>query len=77
MHVWEVLHHELLAVIPVAWEKEEFSNRYISRKSWYLTEAVVLLEIDGVLGDHDGVLDVSLHPFQALDALVASVPVER
>ena len=50
----------------------------LNSQNWFqLTEAVVLLEIDGVLGDHDGVLDVSLHPFQALDALVASVPLER
>ena len=36
--------------------------------------AKVLLEVDDVLGDHDRVLDVRLHPLQALDALVASVP---
>ena len=39
-----------------------------------LTKAEVLLEVDDVLGDHDRVLDVRLHPLQALDALVASVP---
>merc|ERR1712107_965730 len=33
----------------------------------------VLLQVDPELRDHDGVFQVSLHPFQALDALVASV----
>ena len=36
--------------------------------------AEVLLEVDDVLGDHDRVLDVVLHPFKALDALLTSVP---
>ena len=39
-----------------------------------LTEAIVLLEIDGELSDHDRVLDVRLNPFKALDTLVAGVP---
>ena len=39
-----------------------------------LTNAVVLLKVDNVLSNHDRVLDVRLHPLQALDALVASVP---
>merc|ERR1719209_1801583 len=38
-----------------------------------VAEAVVLLEIDGELSNHDRVLNVSLNPIQALDALVASV----
>merc|ERR1719219_1213036 len=38
-----------------------------------VAEAVVLLEIDGELCDHDWILDVGLDPFQALDALVAGV----
>ena len=46
----------------------------ISQNWFQLTEAVVLLEIDGELCDHDWVLDVGLDPFQALDALVAGVP---
>ena len=36
--------------------------------------AEVLLEVDDVLGDHDRVLDVVLHPFKALDTLLTSVP---
>ena len=36
--------------------------------------AKVLLEVDDVLGDHDRVLDVVLHPFKALDTLLTSVP---
>ena len=39
-----------------------------------LTEAIVLLEIDGELSDHDRVLDVRPNPLQSLDALVAGVP---
>ena len=39
-----------------------------------LTNAVVLLKVDNVLSNHDRVLDVGLHPFKALDALVAGVP---
>ena len=39
-----------------------------------LTNAVVLLKVDNVLSNHDRVLDVRLHPFKALDALVAGVP---
>merc|ERR1719219_153820 len=42
-----------------------------------VAEAVVLLEVDGELCDHDWVLDVRLHPFQALDALVARVLFSR
>ena len=38
--------------------------------------AEVLFEVDDVLGDHDRVLDVVLHPFKALDALLTSVPEE-
>ena len=55
VHAGEVLHHQGLAVLPVA-------------------QAEVLLEVDGHLGDHDGVLDVHLDPLQALDALLAGVP---
>ena len=40
-----------------------------------LTNAVVLLKVDNVLSNHDRVLDVCLHPFKALDTLVAGVPV--
>merc|ERR1711933_403115 len=54
VHGREVLHHQLLAVIPVA-------------------QAVVLLKIDGELSNHDRIFNVSLNPFQALDALVACV----
>ena len=39
-----------------------------------LTNAVVLLKVDNVLSNHDRVLDVGLHPFKALDTLVAGVP---
>ena len=39
-----------------------------------LTQAEVLLKIDNVLGDHDGILNVGLNPLQALDALVTGVP---
>ena len=39
-----------------------------------LTNAVVLLKVDNVLSNHDRVLDVRLHPFKALDTLVAGVP---
>ena len=38
--------------------------------------AEVLFEVDDVLGDHDRVLDVVLHPFKALDTLLTSVPEE-
>ena len=38
--------------------------------------AEVLLEVDDVLGNHDRVLDVVLHPFKALDTLLTSVPEE-
>jgi hypothetical protein len=36
--------------------------------------AEVLLEVDDILSNHDGVLDVHLHPLQALDALLTRVP---
>ena len=39
-----------------------------------LTLAEVLLEVDDILGNHDGVLDVGLNPLQALDTLLACVP---
>ena len=39
-----------------------------------LTNAVVLLKVDNVLSNHDRVLDVGLHPFKTLDALVTGVP---
>ena len=39
-----------------------------------LTQAVVLLEVDDILGNHDWVFNVSLHPLKALDALVTGVP---
>ena len=38
--------------------------------------AEVLFEVDDVLGDHDRVLDVVLHPFKTLDTLLTSVPEE-
>merc|ERR1712165_390663 len=38
-----------------------------------VAEAIVLLEIDGELSDHDRVLDVRLNPLQSFDALVAGV----
>ena len=39
-----------------------------------LTQAEVLLEIDDILSNHDRIFNVGLNPFQALDALVTSVP---
>ena len=39
-----------------------------------LTQAVVLLEVDDILGNHDWVFNVSFNPLQALDALVTGVP---
>ena len=39
-----------------------------------LTQAVVLLEIDDKLGNHDWIFNVSLNPLKALNALVTSVP---
>ena len=39
-----------------------------------LTQAVVLLEVDDILGNHDWVFNVSFHPLKALDALVTGVP---
>ena len=39
-----------------------------------VTLAEVLLEVDNILCDHDGILDVGLNPLQALDALLAGVP---
>ena len=39
-----------------------------------LTQAVVLLKIDDVLGNHDRILNVGLDPLEALDTLVTSVP---
>ena len=39
-----------------------------------LTQTEVLLKIDDVLSNHDRIFNVSLNPFQALDALVACVP---
>ena len=39
-----------------------------------VTLAEVLLEVDNILCDHDGILDVGLNPLQALDALVTGVP---
>ena len=62
----------LLVVVVVACEQR--SSMVFEQNP--LTEAEVLLEVDDVLGDHDRVLDVRLHPFQALDALVARVPLE-
>jgi len=38
-----------------------------------VAQAEVLLQVDPELCDHDWVFQVSLHPLQALDALVASV----
>merc|ERR1719370_2703621 len=54
----------------------------IAGKSWIACSlqpsqsvlAEVLFEVDDVLGDHDRVLDVVLHPFKALDTLLTSVP---
>ena len=39
-----------------------------------LTQAEVLLEIDDILSNHDRIFNIGLNPFQALDALVTSVP---
>ena len=39
-----------------------------------LTQAVILLEVDDILGNHDWVFNVSLNPLKALDALVTGVP---
>ena len=39
-----------------------------------LTQAEVLLEIDDILSNHDRIFNVSLNLFQALYALVTSVP---
>merc|ERR1719347_1549220 len=39
----------------------------------HVTGAEVLLEVDNKLGCHDGVLQVSLHPFKAFHTLVTSV----
>ena len=73
MHGGKVLDHYplalLLVVMVVACEQR--SNMAFEQNQ--LTEAKVLLEVDDVLGDHDRVLDVRLHPLQTLDALVASV----
>ena len=78
VHVGEVLRHKLLAVVPVAWRKEKdiLTERKMPFVIWRkkLTEAIVLLEIDGELSDHDRVLDVRLNPLQSLDTLVAGVP---
>ena len=40
-----------------------------------LRDTEVLLQVDGELCHHDGVLHVSLHPLKALHALLAGVPV--
>merc|ERR1711868_26245 len=58
VHVGEVLDHKPLALVQVVVTS---------------TNAVVLLKVDNVLSDHDRVLDVRLHPFKALDTLVAGV----
>ena len=74
VHGGKVLDHYplalLLVVVVVACEQR--SSLVFEQNP--LTEAKVLLEVDDVLGDHDRVLDVRLHPLQTLDALVASVP---
>merc|ERR1711913_133033 len=55
VHVGEVLDHEPLALVQVVVTS---------------TNAVVLLKVDNALSNHDRILDVGLHPFKALDALV-------
>ena len=39
-----------------------------------LGDTEVLLQVDSELGHHHGVLQVRLHPLQALDALLTGVP---
>merc|ERR1712181_67719 len=58
VHVGKVLNHKPLALVLVVVTS---------------TQAVVLLEIDDVLSNHDWVLNIGLDPFQTLDALVTSV----
>merc|ERR1719234_1762921 len=58
VHVSKVLNHKPLALVLVMMTS---------------AQAVVLLKIDDVLGNHDRVLNVSLDPFKALNALVTSV----
>ena len=66
VHVGEVLRHKLLAIVPVAWRKEKDilkrKRNAIFNLKKRLTEAIVLLKIDGELSNHDRVLDVRLNP---------------
>ena len=74
VHGGKVLDHYplalLLVVVVVACEQR--SSMVFEQNP--LTQAEVLLEVDDVLGDHDRVLDVVLHPFKTLDTLLTSVP---
>ena len=73
VHGWEVLHSMLLATVPPVWEENKGST-YDGSNLCEVTLAEVLLEVDDVLGNHDGVLDVGLNPLQPLDALLTCVP---
>ena len=81
MHVGEVLDHKPLALVQVVvtstlhklFKCTLFEIKMMTLKK-ILTNAVVLLKVDNVLSNHDRVLDIRLHPFKALDTLVAGVP---
>merc|ERR1719234_2296382 len=61
VHVDKMLNHKPLALVLVVVTS---------------AQAEVLLKIDDVLSNHDGILNVSLDPLKALDALVTSVLLE-
>ena len=81
VHVGEVLDHKPLALVQVVvtstlhklFKCTLFEIKMMTLKK-ILTNAVVLLKVDNVLSNHDRVLDIRLHPFKALDTLVAGVP---
>ena len=52
----------------------KFSSCSLPQKRLPVTYTVVLLKVDGELGNHDGILHVHLHPIQSLNAFLASVP---
>merc|ERR1719507_1764986 len=74
---------DLLLVANLSWDEELLHGHVVH--SWEILHgmllatfppvlAEVLLEVDDILGNHDGVLDVGLNPLQALNALLTCVP---
>ena len=87
VHAGEVLLHQLLAVVPVAQAEvllqvdPELNNNGLVVNHFHFQCIITIMPFttsafikSPELRNHDGVFQVSLHPLQALDALVASVP---